>query len=145
MLTIELGDPKPSQRCPDCGAEVEMVFGFVYSDGVPHAVYHASYSSAHRDEGASLRIVVGDWSDNAPPASRTSFGLEVRASGREYEFMLVGPSRSAWRATAFAAPMLSREDALAHPYKQEVFHIAEHIIHEDARLFEFLQSGHQAA
>jgi hypothetical protein len=145
VLTIELGDPRPSDRCPDCGAEVELVYGFVHADGAPHAVYHASYSRAHYEQGASLRIVVGDWSDSAAPDSRIAFGLEIRASGPEYEFMLVGPDRSTWAETTLAGPMLSREQALAHPYKEEVFHIAEHIIHEDARLFEFLQSGHQAA
>ena len=119
--------------------------GLVHRDGMPRAVYDATYSRAHHDRGASLRIILGDWSEGALPAARTSFELEVRASGSEYEFMLVGPDQSPWDPATLAAPMLSREKALAHPSKDEVFHIAEHIIHEDARLFEFLLAGHHAA
>ena len=145
MLTVHLGDPNPSHSCPDCGAEVEVVSGSVHLDGIPLAVYDASYCRAHHDRGASLRIIIGDWSEGTPLEARASFGLEVRALGSEYEFMLAGADRSAWGSTSFAGPMLTRDQALAHPAKGDVFHIAELIIHEDTRLFEFLIRGHNAA
>jgi len=144
-FTVELGDQRPSHRCPDCGAENEVTHGFIYRDTDAFALYHGMFSRAHYDRGVSLRIIVGDWSEGASADSRLSFGVEVRSGAKDYEFMLVGADSSAWPDSNLSAAMLTREQALVHPFKQEIFHAAEHIIHEDPRIRAFLQDEGQAA
>jgi len=141
MITVEIGEPRPSRVCPDCGAEVQTVHGFVYQNGAPFAVYHAAFSRAHYDQGANARIAVGDWSEGADPNTRIPFGLEIRATPTEYQFGFIGPDSSMWGQSELMGPMLTREQALAHPQRDVILHIAEHVVHEDARIYEFLQGA----
>ncbi|NIM93688.1 MAG: hypothetical protein GTO18_08255 [Anaerolineales bacterium] len=141
MLTIEIGDPRDSSACPDCGAEIQSVFGYIYENNDALAIYDAAFSQAHYDQGASIRIIIGDWSEDTEPLLRHSFGLEVRVKSEEFEIMLVGPDRSMWGESDLASPMLSREQALSHPEKSRIFHIVEHIIHEDPRIHEFFSGN----
>jgi hypothetical protein len=41
--------------------------------------------------------------------------------------------------------MLARDNALVHPRKDEVLHIAEHVVREDARIKAFLDTHPRAA
>lgn len=138
-FTLELGKEKPTSFCECCENVVENVHGFVYKNMDAYAVYLASWTRGHGEEGVSLAVGLGEWGENATSEQRTSLGLEIRNSGEQYTFGILEPSSSPWGKTAFIGQMLTREQALRSGLKDDFFEVTEYIILNDARLLRDLE------
>ena len=81
-------------------------------------------------------------SDRDRPAAedRRSFGIDCWESPDEVRFGIVEPADSRYGDVRVLGRMMSRAVALADPEITEVFHIAEHIAHDDARVVAALAS-----
>jgi hypothetical protein len=114
---------------------------FVYSDGDAHAVYYAAFSDKHSDRMVSVLVSLGEWDGwdgGDAPKDRAAFALRIRSAASEYQVMVADAAKSSWHDATFMGRMLSREQALKHPWLQEVFHIADHIVTEDQDVRDYL-------
>ncbi len=134
MLSIELGQEKKPTYCSCCGGQINSVYGFIFKDGNAYAVYHATWSVAHPEAGVDIAIDFDDWGKSEGLENRWSVGLLVRTTELEYQFQFRSPENSAWGKSEERGRMLSREEALSHPQKDEFLHVADHIVFEDPRI-----------
>jgi hypothetical protein len=134
QIAIELGDGSTFATCECCGAKAPSVVGFVYDDGDAYAVYYAGWTEGHQRGRVSMIIGLGDWSDEATPEDRRSFGLRCWVEGDALQFEVQGPSASRYGDNDYLGRMLSRSAALTDPELAEVFHVAEHIAEDDPRV-----------
>jgi hypothetical protein len=132
-ITLELGENIDPVVCDCCGSPIHRVYGFVYRSGDAYSMYHASWLPAHAARGANVALQFGDWSQAAGPADRYRVGLEIRTTSDEYQFAFLNPEDSAWRESN-EVQMLRRDEALAHPDRNEFLHVAELVLFGDSRL-----------
>ena len=131
MLTIETDEPPATTLCECCGGTTTRLTRFVYKDGDAFAVYYAMFSGNHPERVVRLAVGLGDWGDEAGPEDRRSFGLVMRSTDEAYEVTVVDADESPWRNSEIIGRMLDREEALAHPWIEDVFHITDHVVEED--------------
>ena len=138
VISIELSerndDPEP---CPCCGGRTTRLTRFVYSDGDAHAVYYASYSDNHPDRWISALIGIGEWGEESSPSDRVAFPIRIRSTESEYQVTFVDRRESPWDGVTFLGRILDRNEALAHPLKEEVFHITDHLVSDDPEVREY--------
>jgi hypothetical protein len=91
----------------------------------------------------AIAIGTGEWVDGATPAQRRSVGLQCRVSDDQLQFMVQEPDQSPWGEKDFLGRMLSRASALEDPRLSEVFHIAEQVVADDARVAEFIATAQE--
>lgn len=139
-LQIELGESGEAAPCECCGASSRTAHGFVYRDGDAYAVYYAGWSDGHPGRRVSLAIAVGEWAEGTSPADRVSIGIRATRTPSSVDFMVLNSMESPWGDTPLLGKMLEREQALAHPALKGVVHVAEHIVRDDPRVRNFLDS-----
>lgn len=137
-ITIELTDRITGDSCPCCGGRTTCLTRFVYSDGDAHAVYYAAFSDKHRDRIVSVMLSLGEWGEGSTPKDRVAFALRIRFAKSECQVMVIDAEQSLWHDAEFLGRMLSRKQALRHPWIQEVFHITDHIVTEDPDVRDYL-------
>lgn len=130
MISIEFEEPS-KEKCDCCGGITTRLTRFVYKDGDAFAIYYAIFSDNHPDTEIKVAIGMGEWGDEASPEDRRAFALAIRDGGTQYEVMVVDANESPWHDATFIGQMLNREDALKHPWIEEVFHISDHILEDD--------------
>jgi len=106
---------------------------FVYRDNDAYAVYYAGFTDSHPNRVA-VAVSLGEWTEEAGPQDRVAFALELWSTATEYQVGLVEPCNSPWRDVAFLGRMLSRAEALEHPWLSDVFHLTDHMISDDPEL-----------
>lgn len=139
MLEFEFGLPH-SLPCDCCGNTTTSLTRFVYQDGLAYAVYYAMFTQGHPDAAISGLIILGDWGDGATQADRVAFPFRLWADGDTNNVSLLDAPQSPWGQGVSLARILDRAEALVHPWKQEVFHITDHMVVEDREIVEFLSS-----
>lgn len=145
MLRIEFEPPNESEPCPCCGGRTTRLTRFVYRDGDAYAVYYARFSDNHPDRTVIATISLGEWGEDGTPEQRTAFALKLRATDSDYQTSIINASESPWSDVEILGSTLDREQALAHPRIKEVFHIADHMVLEDAPLKAYLDNDAAAA
>jgi hypothetical protein len=141
MLTFEYEPSKKSEPCECCGGITTTLTRFVYQDGDAWAIYYARFSDKHRDRGVSALVSIGEWADGSNPAERTAFALALSADSSEHKVRVIDASESPWKNAKVIGRILDRVEALAHPLIDEVFHITDHMVEDDAPVKEFLEQG----
>ena len=131
MITIEVDEPPKTARCDCCGGTTTRLTRFVEKDGDAFAVYYAAFSDEHPEREMKLAVGLGDWDDDAAPEDRRAFALVMRSVEGEYQVRVVDADESPWRNAEIIGRMLDREEALAHPWIGDVFHITDHIVEDD--------------
>ena len=134
MLTIELGQEKEPTYCPCCGGVCRSAYGFVYRDGDAYAIYHATWSESHPEAGVDIAIDFDEWGESSRSETKYSIGLLARSTESRYQFQFLAPQDSAWSSSENRGRILTREEALAHPQKDEFLLVAEHIVLDDPRV-----------
>lgn len=137
MLRIEFEEPH-TQTCECCGGTTSKLTRFVYSEGIAHAVYYASFTDKHLDRVVYLAVSLGDWEEGSAPNQRRAFALKMRATDNQYEVTVTDASESPWRGVAILGPMLDRQEALEHPWIDDIFHITDHIALADQWVKKYL-------
>lgn len=130
MLTIEFEEPK-EETCDCCGGITTRLTRFVYQDDDAFAIYYAVFSDNHPGREVKAAIGLGEWGGESTPEQRHSFGLVLREKESQYEVMIVNAEESPWHDATNIGQMLNRDEALAHPWIEDVFHITDHMVTDD--------------
>jgi hypothetical protein len=138
MLTIEFEPPEESEPCECCGGRTTSLTRFVHSDGNAFAVYYARFSDNHSDRVVLATVSIGEWGEGSTPDQRCAFALRIWPGAEQHNVAVLDASESPWRDEPFIGRTLDRDEALAHPRLQDVFHITDHMVLEDAPLREYL-------
>ncbi|MCA1621580.1 MAG: hypothetical protein LC795_20370 [Acidobacteria bacterium] len=145
MLTIDVDEPPATTRCECCGGTTTRLTRFVNRDGDAFAVYYAMFSDDHPEREILLAVGLGDWDDEAPPEDRRAFALVMRSGEEAYEVTVVDAAESPWRDSAILGRMLDRDEALAHPWIEDVFHITDHMVKDDPAIKSYFEDARWSA
>lgn len=139
MLSFEFNPPNDSEPCSCCGGKTTSLTRFVYKDGDAHAVYYIRYSDNHPDRIALATVSLGEWGENATPAQRVAFALQLRSAPEQFEVEVLNSAQSPWCEAKTIGRTLDRAETLKHPFLAEVFHITDHMVIEDHLLKNYLE------
>jgi len=137
MIEIEFEEPSVS-ICECCGKNTVRLTRFVLKDGNAHAVYYLQYTPGHNPAYMSGLIGLGGWGESASPDDRLAFPFRLWTSQDSYSVGLIEAAESPWVESTFLGRLLNRNEALAHPWCKEVFHLTDHITQEDPEAIAFL-------
>ncbi len=140
MIEIEFEKPTESV-CACCGNANVHLTRFVYRDGVVYAVYYAAYTAKHEEKRLHGLIGLGDWDDGAKPEDRLAFAFQIWVDVNDFRVGLVDAKDSAWAQVAFLGRILDREEALGHEWKNDVFHITDHMLTDDLEITNYFQAS----
>jgi hypothetical protein len=138
MIEIEFSEPKRS-TCECCGGESTSLTRFVYDDGAAFAVYYAAFSSDHPERGLLGIVSLGDWGEDGVPPSRVVFAFEMWANEENFNVQIIDAAQSPWKNSKIIGRKLTRDEALAHPWIDDVFHITDHMTDDDPEVKAFFQ------
>jgi hypothetical protein len=139
MLAIEF-EPPTESVCECCGNSTVRLTRFVLKDGNAHAVYYAQYTRGHDEKRMSGLIGLGEWGDDAGPEDRRAFPFQMWLKGDDTVIGLIDAEDSPWSDATFLGRVLDRDEALTHPWIQEVFHITDHIVTEDPEVIGYFRA-----
>jgi hypothetical protein len=77
-----------------------------------------------------LAVAVGDWGDEADPATRRAVLMDAVAEPAQIRFAITDPEPSPWRDLELARP-LTRDEALADDSIDHVFEIVDAVAATD--------------
>ena len=136
MLEIEFEEPSVF-TCDCCGGTTSRLTRFVYQDDDAFAVYYALFSRLHRDDGIVGIVSLGDWCEDDIPASRVAFAFRLWESEDNFSVTITDANESEWADVEILGRKLTREEALGHPWIEDVFHITDHMTDEDPEIRAF--------
>jgi hypothetical protein len=145
MLTIECEPPVRSEPCECCGGHTTALTRFVHSDGDAFAIYYVRFSDNHEDRVVVATVSIGEWGEGSTPEQRCAFVLRLWPSGENHNVTVLDAADSPWRHVTLIGRTLDRAEALAHPLLEDVFHITDHMVSEDAPLRDYLEGGSHGA
>lgn len=138
MIEIELTEPNKS-ICECCGGTSTSLTRFVYKDGDAFAIYYASFSDNH-PEGAVVGVIsIGGWGGDDIPPNRVAFPFRLWEGEENFNVGLTNADESPWKGIELLGKMLDREEALSHPWVDDVFHITDHITEDDTEVINFFK------
>jgi len=126
---VEYCPPVQSGLCDCCGGRTTTLNRLVKRDGLPVAICRITFSEGHLDEPARAIVGIGEFGEGTHPNQRVAFGISLKPEG----VMLIDATRSEWADLEILGHKLTREQALGHALKPELF-----------RLFDELYSGDDA-
>lgn len=133
---IEFCDPT-YYDCDCCGHRTTKLTRFVTRDGVPFAAYYAHLSDGPEHDDVRLLVGLGPWGEDSPPEARTAIAFRIWNTEENYNVALM--DADGWK-TDFLGRRMSREEALASIWKQEVFALSDHIVICDEPIVDYLKS-----
>ena len=136
MIETEFEKPKYS-LCECCGNTTTKLTRYVYQNGDAFAVYYVLFTNGHENKVAQLLIGLGEWGEDGSPEKRTAFAINIWDDGGNWGVGLTDKNESPWSHVDFLGTILNREEALAHSWVKDVFHITDHIVSEDQPVIEF--------
>lgn len=130
MFVIELTEPRYSP-CRCCDGRMTNLTRFVAKDGDAFAIYHATLAAQHPELGAYLAIGIDDDWSQPESSSRVAFACWLSVAGNELRVSITNRAESPWSESRVLGRMLDRDEALANPLIDEVFHLTNHIVEQD--------------
>jgi len=140
MLEIEFAPPGRS-RCDCCGGATTTLTRFVTVDGEARGIYYAAFSDNHPESHVIVLLSLGRWEDGSGPEHRVAFALRIWVKEDQFQVGVVDAGDAGWPNAAQMGRRLSRREALAHPWIQEVFHVSDHIVAEDEPIRSYFQNA----
>ncbi|MCB1025817.1 MAG: hypothetical protein KDB79_15585 [Acidobacteria bacterium] len=144
MIEIELTEPNESD-CECCGGTTTNLTRFVYKEGDAYAIYYATFSNNHPEASVTGVISIGGWDTDDIPEDRVAFPFRIWESKDDFNVGLTSVADSPWNHVKILGKMLDREEALSHPWINEVFHITEHITDDDPVIKKFFNHNSPTA
>ena len=141
MLTIEIDEPPATTQCECCGGTTTRLTRFVYKDGDAFAIYYAMFSDNHPEREMKIAVGVGEWGEGTAPEDRRAFALVMRSTDDAYQVTVVDADESPWRSAGIIGRMLDRDEALADPWIEEVFHITDHMTEDDPAIKSYFEDA----
>jgi len=133
MLEIDF-EPPTESICECCGNTTVRLTRFVLNDGDAFAVYYAQFTKSHSEKALEGLVGLGAWGDDAGPDQRLAFPFRMWIRDENAVVGLVDAAQSPWSESTFLGRLLDRDEALAHPWVKDVFHITDHMLLEDAEI-----------
>ncbi|HEV8639367.1 MAG TPA: hypothetical protein VG370_34600 [Chloroflexota bacterium] len=140
MIRLELADRVDRLVCERCGGTYRRVYGTVYDDRRRAALYSADlHEEAH--DGRVL-LVIGALGSGATADDGPRQAVVIGVWSTEAEFQMTIQDRSAFphENGQFLGRIMDRDEALRSPSKDELFHIADHIVQDDPRVRSHLEA-----
>ena len=137
MIEIEC-EPATYYDCDCCGGITTQLTRFLFLDDEAHAIYYAGFTDGHADREVQLVISLGEWGDDSGPDDRVAFALVLRPARSTAAIVVVDAGESPWDGADVIGAVLTLEEALEHPWLEEVKRLAAHIALEDPQVNEFL-------
>ncbi len=138
MIEIELTEPK-KLICECCGGTMTSLTRFVYKDGNAFAIYHATFSENHFDSGVLGVISLGDWDSDGSSSNRVGFPFRLWQGEENFNVGITNRDECPWKDSNTIGRILDREEALIHPWIDDVFHITDHITKDDIEIVTFFK------
>src|SRR5215213_3377 len=126
MIEIELTEPK-KLTCECCDGTMTSLTRFVYKDGNAFAIYHATFSENHFNSGVLGVVSLGDWDKEGSAPNRVGFPFRLWQGEEDFNVGITSRDECPWKDSNVIGRILDREEALAHPWIDDVFHITDHI------------------
>ena len=136
MLEIEFEEPS-TFTCECCGGTTSRLTRFVYQDNDAFAVYYAMFSDRHQADGVVGIVSIGEWGEDEIPPSRVAFAFRLWQGTENFNVTVMDANESEWSDVEILGRMLSREEALAHPWINDLYHVTDHMTDEDSKIREF--------
>jgi hypothetical protein len=136
MDTIEYVDPVDIP-CQCCGARMTRLTRFVSREGAPSAIYRALLPFGTHERQADVVISLGDWAGNASSSDCVSFAIHLTADQKNFNVSFVEPDQTSW-ASDVLGRLLSRAEALQHPWKRQVLAISNQMVEADEPIVAYL-------
>ena len=143
MIEIELTEPKKS-TCECCGGTSISLTRFVYKDDDAFAIYYAAFSDNHPENAVIAVISIGSWESDSVPPDRVAFPFQIWEGEKNFNVGLMNASESPYNGINLLGKMLDREEALEHPWIEDVFHITDHITTDDTEIINFFKLNSSA-
>lgn len=129
-LRIEVGRDSWSTHCEHCERAAVHTTGFVYRDGNPYAIYHATLHHHDKVHRADLAIGIGTWQTDGASAEVSAF-LTAWSEADEIRFGFVDPADSVWSSASLLQNQLTADQARAHRARTELLAVAEGLVRGD--------------
>lgn len=140
MLRIEYEDPVKSV-CECCGNTTFRLTRFVYQDDDAFAVYYAQFTHGHDNKRLSGIIGLGEWgNDEIGPEGRLAFPFQIWQKDDNWVVGMVDACDSPWSDVTFLGRIQNRDEALAHRWITDVFHITDHMVDDDKEIVNFFNT-----
>ena len=137
MIRIEFETPTES-RCECCGKTTIRLTRFVYKDNDAFAVYYASFTPDHDEKRLSGIIGLGEWGDDdVGPEARVAFPFQITLQDDNYNVRMIDARESPWCDVTFLGRILDRDEALAHEWIKDAFHITDHMVADDNEIIRY--------
>ena len=141
-LRIETSGESLLGRCPDCGNATRSVWGYVFTENSPRAVYFIRWTDGHRERGADLLLSFGGWGGgNQTERRAVAFACQIGDEGPG--FRIVDADNVPWRDPKLGAPQ-ERAKVVDTPLGAESFSILDAIVEGDPRFRAFLYGEEMA-
>jgi len=132
---IEFAEPSFS-TCDCCGGTTTRLTRFVTREGTAFAIYYAHFSNNHPDGYVSVLAGFGSWDEGTSPKERTAIAFRIWTNETGYQVGLVDAD-DYWE-TDLLGIRLTRDEALASHWRQEVFDLSDHIVECDMPVVDYL-------
>ena len=123
--------------CECCGHRTTRLTRFVTRDGAAFAAYYAHFSDGPDHDDVQLLVGFGPWGEDAPPEARSAIAFALWNSEESFNVRVM--DADCW-PTDYLGRRLSRDEALASPWKQEAFDLSDHIVLCDQPIVDYLNS-----
>lgn len=142
MLNIRYEPPQKSEPCPcGCGGHTVGLTRLVEKDGEAIAILYALYVTSHADKRAAAVVSLGHFGEGTTPQDRVAFPMQARPQGEGIQLTLTDAAQSPWQDEETLGRTLGREEAAAHPWLDDAYELAGHVLQNDMPLVRYLRGA----
>ena len=134
MLRLELAERIDMIECDKCGTPYRRVYGTIYEDEQGLGIYSADLHTKEHDLRVLPALGMRYWDAKADAWATCSCTIEVWPTDAEYQMAVRDAAASPYRDGHLMGRVLDREELLARPERDGVFHMADHIVTDDPRV-----------
>ena len=117
--------------CDCCGSKTNWISGDVESTEGWLEFYHVVWTDGHPERGATFRLFLGDWSEDAETEARWIFGATYNMEQNSFMIMDLAENPTKTRAIH-----LNRDQVAGTEFAKDSFAIIDAIFLKDSRLEE---------
>ena len=141
-IRVEPTKQNDTGPCNCCGKMSRTVWGFLYVDETPRAVYYVQWTLGEVPRhGANIDLVMGDWSEGATPEKRVGVSLVYRVGPHGPEFASIDPGDRPHMASGLAAHAIPGRHVLGNPVGADAYAFMHAVLGQDQRTAEIVQAA----
>lgn len=140
-LRLEAGERAESGPCECCGNMTQTIWGYIFEDRAPAAVYYARWTKGKPDDDAIIAISIGEWGSHSRPQDRNCVAMRCKLVSGQPQFMIIDAATTPWQSAEVLGVMLSRDQVLSSDISQRAYSMIDCVVEEDLRFSEFAKSN----